>query len=240
MTRRCLVYRHVAFEDLGLFRVEVERAGYEISYLEIGVDGVNAMNAELVVVLGGPIGVYETDDYPFLVDEIAAIRARVEKGRPTLGVCLGHQLIAAAMGAFVGPGVAGEIGWAPISLTEEGRSSPLAPLDGHPVLHWHNDIATLPSGASRLAETEICRNQAFMLGENVLALQFHVEADPDRIEQWLIGHAVELANANIDPAVIRADTLRLGKTAAAVGTAVLRNWLAALETAKTPEEPAGV
>jgi GMP synthase (glutamine-hydrolysing) len=237
---RCLVYRHVAFEDLGLFGPELERAGYDISYREMGVDAADrseALATDLLVVLGGPIGVYESDTYPFLTAEIAAIRERVAAHRPTLGICLGLQLIAVAAGGFVGPGLAKEIGWAPIKLTTEGLASPLKHLDGRRVLHWHGDIATLPAGALRLAETEPCRNQAFMIGANLLAMQFHVEANPDRIEQWLIGHTVELAKAGIDPGLIREDTLRFGKETAAAGAAVLRTWLAALEQA--PAEIAG-
>jgi GMP synthase (glutamine-hydrolysing) len=228
MARRCLVYRHVAFEDLGTFGRELRDAGYEIGYREMGVDPADRMEAskaDLLVVLGGPIGVYETGTYPFLSDEIAAIAARLDAGRPTLGICLGLQLIAAARGASVGPGLAKEIGWAPVRLTAEGRASALAPLDGKAVLHWHGDIATLPAGATRLAETEICRNQAFTLGENVLALQFHIEADPGRIEQWLIGHAVELAKAGVDPDRIREDTRRHGAATVAAGTSALKSWL---------------
>jgi GMP synthase (glutamine-hydrolysing) len=231
MARRCLVFRHVAFEDLGIFQPELARAGYDVQYREMGVDAADtadALAAGLLVVLGGPIGVYESDAYPFLATELVAIRARIEAGLPTLGICLGHQLIAVATGAFVGPGLVREIGWAPVRLTDEGRKSPLAPLDGRQVLHWHGDIATLPEGAQRLAETEPCRNQAFMLGANVLALQFHVEADPGRIEQWLIGHAVELAKAGIDPAAIRDDTRRFGAATASAGASVLRSWLAGL------------
>jgi GMP synthase (glutamine-hydrolysing) len=229
MARRCLVYRHVAFEDLGTFGPELEEAGYEIGYREMGVDPadpIEAVEADLLVVLGGPIGIYETDAYPFLTEEIAAIGARLDAEGPTLGICLGLQLIAAARGAFVGPGLAKEIGWAPIRLTAEGRASPLAPLDARPVLHWHGDIATLPAGATRLAETETCRNQAFMIGDKVLALQFHVEADPERIEQWLIGHAVELAKAGIDPNTVREDAARHGAATGRAGAAALKSWLA--------------
>jgi GMP synthase (glutamine-hydrolysing) len=236
---RCLAYRHVAFEDLGLFRPELERAGYNIRYREMGVepaDRSEALAADLLVVLGGPIGVYEADIYPFLSEEIAAIRARVEAHRPTLGICLGLQLIAVAAGGFVGPGLAKEVGWAPIKLTAEGLASSLKQLDGRRVLHWHGDIATLPTGAVRLAETEPCRNQAFMIGGNVLAMQFHVEADPDRIEQWLIGHAVELAKAGIDPGLIREDSMRFGRETAAAGVAVLQAWLGSLAHAPAAEK----
>ncbi len=235
MARRCLVYRHVPFEDLGTFAPVLRAAGYAPEYREAGVDRIDAEEAvatDLLIILGGPIGVYETEQYPFLDDEVAAIRARLEAGGPTFGVCLGLQLIAIALGGNVGPSLAKEIGWALLRLTEEGKGSVLAPLDGKPVLHWHGDIATLPAGARRLAETDICRNQAFMLGDMVLALQFHIEVDPTRIEQWLIGHRAELGNAGIAPATIRADTERYGANAAMLGVSVFRNWLSAVEASE--------
>ena len=231
MARRCLVFRHIAFEDLGAFEPVLMRAGYHIRYREMGVDPVEraeADAADLLVVLGGPIGVYDTAAYPFLSDEIAAVARRIAADRPTLGVCLGLQVIATASGAAVGPCLTTEIGWSPVTLTEEGEASPLARLASQPVLHWHGDIASLPPGARRLAETESCRNQAFALGDNVLALQFHVEVDAARIEQWLIGHAVELAKSGVDPNELRADTRRHGEATAAAAAALLKDWLASI------------
>lgn len=225
---RCLVLRHLAFEDLGVLPPVLSDAGYTIDYCDMGVwqsDGGEMLESDLLIILGGPIGVYEIDRYPFLKDEIAAIRARLEAKRPTLGLCLGLQLMAAALGADVSPGPAKEIGWAPIRLTDIGERSVLAPLADLPVLHWHGDAAALPEGATRLAETDICANQAFSIGQHVLALQFHVEADPDRIEQWLIGHTVELAAAGVDPRTVRADTAQYGARTAAAGQAVVADWL---------------
>ena len=93
----------------------------------------------------------------------------------------------------------------------------------------------LPSGARRLAETESCRNQAFTLGDNVLALQFHVEVDAARIEQWLIGHAVELAKSGTDPNALRADTRRHGEATATAGAALLDDWLASVAAGRGAE-----
>lgn len=231
MTKTCLVLRHIAFEDLGTLAPMVEARGYAITIHDLGVgllprDAI--VGADLLVVLGGPIGVYETAVYPFLTPEIAAIRARLAARKATLGICLGHQLIAAALGAVVAPGPAKEIGWGPVQLTAEGDGSVLAPLRDVPVLHWHGDAAELPVGAACLAETDICRNQAFVIGRNVLALQFHIEVDPARIEQWLIGHTMELAKAGIDPRAIRADTGKYGPAMAKIGPAIVARWLEGL------------
>jgi GMP synthase (glutamine-hydrolysing) len=183
------------------------------------------MDVDLLVVLGGPIGVYETAEYPFLLDEIAALRARLDLRRPTLGICLGAQLIAAALGARVAPGPAKEIGYAPIDLTEAGKRSVLAPFEGVDVLHWHGDNLDLPANAERLASTKICPTQAFSIGTHVLGLQFHIETKPQMLESWLIGHAVELSKAGILPSSLRTQAARSGEATAAAGRRVLESWL---------------
>jgi len=199
-------------------------------FVEVGprplpLDDVQACG--LLIVLGAPIGVYETDAYPFLVEEIAAIGRRLAARRPTLGVCLGAQLMAAALGARVAPGPGKEIGYAPVELLPAAEASPLAAIAGLSVLHWHGDNFELPSGAERLAATKLCPNQAFRLGDWGLGLQFHVEADPRAIESWLIGHAVELGKAGVDPRTIRADARRHGGALAAAGRSLLKAWLEA-------------
>jgi GMP synthase (glutamine-hydrolysing) len=133
--------------------------------------------------------------------------------------------MAAALGARVAPGSGKEIGYAPVQLTTPGRASPLAALDGVSVLHWHGDNLDLPAGAERLATTALCPNQAFRLENWALGLQFHVEADAGAIEAWLIGHALELAKAGVDPRAVRADARRFGGAVAAAGKALLGAWL---------------
>src|SRR6201999_289627 len=105
---------------------------------------VDPVESDLLVVLGGPIGAYEEDRYPFLTAELTLIGARLKAGRPTLGICLGAQLMARALGADVRPGAGKEIGWAPLVLSEAGRAGPLRHLGNEPVLHWHGDIFHLP------------------------------------------------------------------------------------------------
>jgi GMP synthase (glutamine-hydrolysing) len=225
---RCIAIRHVAFEDAGLLAPLLVERGMTLRYIEAGVDAFDAADilaTDLVVVLGGPIGVYEEERYPVLREEFAALRPRLAQKRPTLGICLGAQMIAKLLGAPVGPGPRKEIGWANVDLSDAGRGSVLAPLADVPVLHWHGDNAGLPDGAVSLASTPACPHQAFSVGDTILALQFHIEADPARIEQWLVGHAAELAAAGIDPADLRAQAREHGAATARAGRAIMSQWL---------------
>jgi GMP synthase (glutamine-hydrolysing) len=221
--------RHLLFEDVGAFAAPLAEAGYDLRYHEVGVDSWPPAASDLLIVLGGPIGVYEEEIYPFLGAEKTLLAARLAAQRPTLGICLGAQLMAAALGARVYPGGRKEIGWAPVALTEAGADSALAPLAHLPLLHWHGDSFDLPPAAVLLASTSLYRQQAFAIGRHALACQFHPEADGQGFERWLIGHAAELAAAKIPVAQLRADALRCGNAAGAAGRACLARWLAQLD-----------
>lgn len=228
MIKKCLAVRHVAFEDLGLLGPLVSARGYGVRFHDAGIqpfDGETLLAPDLVIVLGGPIGVYERDTYPFIADEIAAIAARMKADKPILGICLGAQIMAAALGARVAPGPAREIGWAPLTLTADGQKSILGLLGATPVLHWHGDNCDLPAGCARLASTLHCPVQAFARTPTQLALQFHLETEPARFESWLIGHAVELGKAGIDPRQLRAQARTQGPATREVGQKVLAAWL---------------
>ncbi|MBM3581690.1 MAG: glutamine amidotransferase [Alphaproteobacteria bacterium] len=231
-----LALRHVAFEDLGGFAPVFARRGYTIEYLEAGVDNLARpapYEPDILVILGGPIGVNDAADYPFIRDELDMLARRAKAGRPTLGICLGAQLMARALGARVYPAKAKEVGWAPIRLTDEGRRSSLAALapNGEPVLHWHGDTFDLPEEATRLASTDICPNQAFAWGSAWLALQFHAETTRRGLEQWFIGHTVEIAaTPGVSVGQLRADTARWGASLETRGAACLERWLDAVET----------
>ncbi len=229
--RQAVAIRHVTFETLGTFEAELERAGYALTYADVAnghLAKLDALAPDLLAILGGPIGVYETDTYPFLTTELALIETRLRAGLPTLGICLGAQLIAAALDAKVAPTGTKEIGFAPLTLNTAGMEGPLKHLADIPVLHWHGDGFELPVGASLLATTQVS-NQAFAIGPNVLGLQFHPEADAAHdLEAWLIGHACELAGAGIYPRTIRADARRHGAALARAGRAMFAEWLAGL------------
>ncbi|SEH25993.1 glutamine amidotransferase [Magnetospirillum fulvum] len=227
--KTCAALRHVAFEDLGSFEPYLRRAGFDIAYHEAGYDdlsGFDPLAPDLLVVLGGPIGAYDDAIYPFLRDELRLVEARLASGRPLIGLCLGAQLMARALGASVHPNPAGrEIGWSPLSLTDAGMASPLCELAGIDVLHWHGDTFDLPAGAAALASTAITPNQAFLHGGAALGLQFHVEGTARGLERWFIGHAAEIGQAGLSVPDLRAATARHAAALEQQGTRLLGRFL---------------
>lgn len=232
--RSAVALRHVAFEDLGLLSAVLDRAGWDVAFCEAAIDDLghaSIENADLLIVLGGPIGVYEAEAYPFLTREIQLLERRLKQDRPTLGICLGAQLMARALGARVYAGDTKEIGWGKISLTEQGATSCLAPLaeDGAHVLHWHGDTFDLPNGAMRLASNTHYENQAFAFGRNALALQFHLEADPRQLVEWYVGHAVELSAAGIPVTELRTATATVAPQLQDRASRIFGRWIHALD-----------
>jgi GMP synthase (glutamine-hydrolysing) len=226
--------RHVHFEDLGTFEPTLREHGYAVRYFDAGVDDLRSdevRDADLLIVLGAPVSAYEEDRYPFLTHELAILERRLAAGRPMLGICLGAQLFARAMGTRAYPGPAKEIGWAPLVFTEAGKQSVLRHLEGVPVLHWHGDTFDLPAGSELLASTAICRNQAFTLGRNVIAFQFHPEASVKHFERWLIGHACELSGVpGLSTNKLRSDTERFAPLVEPRGQRCLAEWLSNLRS----------
>lgn len=230
MSKSALILRHLAFEDLGSFTAVVEEEGYRLVSIEGGIDPLpDPLSADLVVVLGGPVGVNDGRSYPSMAAEREWLAPRLAARRPTLGICLGAQLMAAALGARIAPMPAKEIGFAPLTLTDEGRKGPLKALEGVPVLHWHGESFETPAVAENLAATGACASQAFALGPNLLGLQFHPEAgELPGFERWLIGHSVELAQAGIAPENLRRAAKEHGPALRIAGQAMLERWLRGL------------
>jgi len=192
-----LALRHVPFESLGLLEPLLRERGLEVECIDVPttpLDVARLVQTELLVVLGGPVGAYEDHLYPFLRVELAVLEARLRTSRPILGICLGAQLLARALGARVYPGQKKELGWSPLILTPEARLHPISELGSSSVLHWHGDTFDLPQGTTWLASTEVTPHQAFAFSEFALGLQFHLEVTEPSLEAWYVGHAAELAS----------------------------------------------
>ena len=221
--------QHLAFEDLGSFEDVCYQLGYRVRYFEAGVDDLRkALEHEgLTIILGGPIGVYETENYPFLQQEIDLLKVRLGKNLPTLGICLGAQLIAHALGARVYAGPVKEIGWSTLTIHPTDNNL-LAPLADQPVLHWHGDTFDLPEQATLLASSEYYPNQGFSVGPKILALQFHLEVLSNSLEKWLIGHTSELAQAKINIPALRQENTTHAPHLEIVASEIFSQWLQAL------------
>lgn len=222
--RRALVLTHVAHEGPARVGDALERAGIEMDTrrLHAGDELPHALGDwDLLVVMGGPMGVLDVGDprYPFLERELELIRTAVRNEFPTLGLCLGAQLLAAAAGARVYPNMAGdpprpvrEVGWGAIHFVRTPAEEPyLAGLDpAEVVLHWHGDTFDLPAGAVLVASTLPCENQMFRLGRRQFGLQFHVELRASDIRTWLDADRsyVEGALGPGGPARVLHDTAR--------------------------------
>lgn len=226
--KTALALRHLAFEDLGLFEPLLQARGFAVRYLEAGVDDLTAVDldaVDLLVVLGGPISVEDEEHFPWLIDEVALIRQRLDAVRPLLGICLGAQLMARALGARVKPMGLKEIGFAPLTLTATGQGTALVELGAQPMLHWHGDQFEVPVGMVSLAATAVCPHQAFAPNDKALGLQFHPEVDPARFEQWLVGHVDELAQAGIGVSELRAAMAREATGLKAALARLMTRWL---------------
>lgn len=181
------VLQHVPYEDPQRLKPLLEERGYRFRFTRFfASDPLPEPDAfELLIVMGGPMGTYEEELHPWLKEEKAFLRRVLERPVPILGVCLGAQLLAEAMGARVYPHTLKEIGWFPVRKTRAGSTSPL--LEGLPdtfmAFHWHGDTFELPQGAIHLLESEGCAHQAFSDPEGLrVGLQFHLEVEEPGIE----------------------------------------------------------
>lgn len=231
--RTALAIRQIGFQGLGVLRAPLEAAGYEVEYHDAFAEDprrINATAPDILVVLGGPYGVDEGPTRPFIDAQIELLRTRLGAQRPTFGICLGAQLVAKALGATVKATGTKEIGWAPVQLTDEGASGPLAELADLPLLHWHGDTFDLPDGAVRLAGTEVCRNQAFAIGHEIMAAQFHLEVDPRcGIGEWIACHLDELRREGIDADRLEAEARAAATTDRDKVRTMFARWLAGLD-----------
>jgi len=231
--QRALVICHERYEGLAGFRAPIDARGYAIDEVYVGDPdflALDMLEPDLLVIMGGPMGVYEQDRYPWMGHEIVRVAERIAADLPTLGVCLGSQIMASAMGARVFKGPVNEVGFAPVALNAAGRASPLSEVVNVPMLHWHGDTFDLPDDVDLLASTPAFAHQAFARGNNILALQFHPEMGEDAsFSEWCAHGARFAAKAGTTPERLMADYGALGPAAVAAGQRLLHRWLAAVD-----------
>jgi len=183
------VLQHAAFEGPGEIGAWAIDRGHSlaVTHLYKG-DPLPALDSfDLLLIMGGEMNIYQYRDWPWLRDESAFIRSALEQGKPAIGICLGAQFIADALGARVVQNAEIELGWMPVTWTKEATSKFPHLLSQATVLHWHGDTFGLPPGATRLATSAGCPEQGFMIPGKCLGLQFHLEVDPELTKQFVEG-----------------------------------------------------
>jgi GMP synthase (glutamine-hydrolysing) len=200
--------QHVPFEGPGTIREWATDQGHDLTgtHLYDGESLPDLDTFDWLIIMGGPMGVHDTDEYPWLTAEKELIRVAVDADKVVVGICLGAQLVAEALGGRVYEADTSEIGWFPVEATAEAVESPLfADLgETYEVFHWHGDTFDLPEGATRMAQTDACANQAFVYGDRVVGLQFHLESSPATVDE-IIEHSGDLPDG---PFVQSAETMR--------------------------------
>ncbi|MFW8601452.1 type 1 glutamine amidotransferase [Desulfobacterota bacterium M19] len=224
--------QHVPFEGLGSIEIWARQHGSAISKTRLFNNEPlpNPGDINWLIVMGGPMNIYEEDKFPWLKREKDFIARVIKRGGRVLGICLGAQLIADVLGGRITANAEKEIGWWPI-IPDPGLSPGLREVFGREltVIHWHGDTFSLPAGASRLAQSKVCRNQGFVYQERVLALQFHLETTRESLEKLIANSADELIEAPYiqQPAEMLTDQSRF--TMINETMARLLNYMAALK-----------
>ncbi len=188
--------QHAACEGPGQIAVWAAANGHIVTgtHLYRGDSPPEPASIDFLAIMGGGMNIYEHRNHPWLEPEKALIANVIEQGKPVLGVCLGCQLVADVMGGKVYQNPQFEIGWFPIRTLDTARGHPLFahfPAE-FTALHWHGDTLALPPGATLLATTDACRNQAFVCGENIVGLQFHIEVRPEDVRSFVQGETSPL------------------------------------------------
>lgn len=228
--KTALIIRHVPYEGVAGFRQPIEAAGYHVDRIDVSDPAFSSLDLrapDLLIMMGGPMGVYEHDEHPWIPCQLRRLALRLEADRPTLGVCFGAQMMAAALGGQVHPGPAKEVGFHPVTVHDD--DGPLRHVRDVPVLHWHGDTFTLPDNVDLLASSHVYDHQAFRRGRNLLALQFHAEMGEDpRFDAWIEQSPGDVAAVGHTPESLRAAHAAHGSGAVAAGRAMIAEWLEGL------------
>ncbi len=198
--------QHVPFEGLGIIEDWAEERGFDISCTRLYTDEVlpEIDTFDWLIVMGGPMGIFDYNDHPWLTEEKEFIELAIDEEKTVVGICLGAQLMADVLGAKVYPGPQKEIGWFPI------RRAPAAPAllpEELIVFHWHGDTFEIPEDAVALATSEPGINQGFVFNDKAIALQFHMETTPESMDAIIEHGGLELVDA---PGIQTAEEMRAG------------------------------
>lgn len=192
----CLI--HVSFEGIGYIETWAKNHNHYLSYTFIykGEPFPSPDEFDWLIIMGGPMNIYEEDVYPWLADEKNFILESIQSDKTVIGFCLGSQLIADVLGGKITSNTDKEIGWFPIQLTDEGKETTIFGNKGidFPVFHWHGDTFNIPQHCMRLAYSEGCNNQAFLYSDKVLGLQFHLEVTSDSLSEMISNGEDELVS----------------------------------------------
>lgn len=226
---KALIVKHIDCEGPGLLGNVLDRRRIEVTLVHPyrGERVPDVGGYDYLVILGGPMGVYERDRFPFIDAEAQLARDAIARDVPVLGICLGSQIVAHALGAAVTKHRAREIGAMTVELTPEGATDPLlAGLDSPlSVFQWHGDTFGIPSGAARLASSPITANQAFRYGRCAYGFQFHIEVTPEMVAVWLAEYREEVASERLDAGAILNAAEREGKRWAEISEIVVGRFV---------------
>jgi GMP synthase-like glutamine amidotransferase len=227
--QQVLVLQHIACETVGTIAHALAQADIPFRYVRpFAGDSIPPLMQGWagLAVMGGPMGVYEVDRHPHLRDEIALIEDACDQNLPVLGICLGSQLLATALGARVTPGASKEIGWFKVMLRDDARTDRLfakVPIE-FMALHWHGDVFELPDQAVPLARTSKTPLQAFRWRERAYGVLFHLETTATNLDAMIETFGEELAADQIDPELIRSAAVTNLAALDEIGQSVFANW----------------
>lgn len=223
--------QHIGYEDLGSFEPVLKSRGFDVQYFcsrNIDYKGLFAADPELIVILGGPMSVHDTDKNPWIHAEEQFVRERIESDKPIMGICFGAQMIARALDAktYVGP-QGKEIGWSKLMVNDDGKKTPFRHLDGEftSMLHWHGDTFDLPDGAVLLASSDKYNKQAYSYGEHIFAMQCHPEVTSSKLKLWYASQQKQIQEVGLTIEHLKKDADIHNKKLSEQSSLFLNEWL---------------